>query len=548
MAKPPRKLTGSPSPEGPTSPTKPSQDPLSDSRVDLGHPASPGTGADPISTSSTADIVPGPSEPRTRAIVSPLPDSQPQSPPPIQAADSPLSDTSQHPVFIDSESANLLKKTPATTEGIRYDKHKKAYVEMDGGLVMVRHDSAGYRQTHAQESIPSGERVEQIPGSSLWRQVAAVAPPMKRQASDIPPEGIAHSSKQARLADEAESEIAADASALAQNLYSQEPGPLDLSAGQWKNWGKTTPPPSGASIEIDGKHYAIVAQHLRPDTALVYLQHPGFAPGDFDAFDQMLRNQPLRQPKWALKRDGQWRVVDNHPPFSMAPSQYVASAFSYLSPPTASAIARSVFNQVRRPEGLDAHGLSLMALIFRNWLERVNDEIPRRTLADPLLLLPKLPTQPDNLVPGGILTLPPRATELLQRVDFEPQHFPLEWAVYDAAPTGASLRNLFTGVLQHEGYTVSPTTRPHQEGALIFYRAGVAAIFVLKLPRISTDSVPRPTLPGSELSRTDFQNRLSASNKQRLSTALTEYEIIYLVGGVQRSPTQTPTLFLVREG
>ncbi|MFZ3281030.1 hypothetical protein [Pseudomonas sp.] len=566
MAKPPKKIPGSPSSEVPTASTRSSQDDFRQTLGDVGHPLS--TGTDPLAATPSAAALPRTIEPNVSVIVSQMPDSHNPSSARdtvtaaatqdtslntrTPAIDEAVSDRPARPVFIDAEAANRLKSTAVTPEGIRYDKHKKAYVEMADGMVMVRKGADGYQQTHAHESSPSGAWVEQIPGTQLWRQRPPTDSGKKRPAvqrdplSDDSPEVIEIVNKRPRLAPD--DDATAPAESLLVNLLTQQNSALDLSAGHWKNWGRTTRPARGESIEIDAKHYLIVPQGLRPDTGLVYLQHPGFAPDHFDAFEQMLRHEPARQPKWALKRDDQWRVLDNHLPFEMSPSQYVASAFRYLSDVSAHAIARSVFNQVRRPDTLDAHGLSLMALIFRNWKDRLIGGIPRHSLADPLVMLPKLPTQPDNLLDGGLLPLPPRGSPTLQRLDFDPQRFPVEWAPYAATPTGASLRNMFTAVLFHEGYRIHPVTRQHQEGALIFHRPGVAAIFVLKLPRISGDSVPRNTLPGSELTRADFQNRLTASGKKTLNNALAKNQVIYLVGGVQQSATETPTLFMVREG
>ena len=568
MAKPPKKIPGSPSPELPTSTTRITPDPATGPHVGIVHPVPGIAGTDAISGSPSTDAQPGTSVPRPSVIVSQMPDSQipsltrpavtetatPDTPQtsPVPTGDASVRVRPPHPVFVDSAVANLLKNAPGTSEGIHYDKYKKAYVEMAGGMVMVRKGPDGYRQTHAQESSASGERVEQVPGSKLWRQIDAIDTPSKRpgspggQAPADSPQATAGPSKRARLSDE--NNVASDAGALVENLFAQQSNALDLSISQWKNWGKSTKPLSGESIEIEGQHYLIVPQGLRPETGLVYMQHPGFAPEHFDAFEHMLRHEPSRQPKWALKRNGEWKVLDNHPPFAMSPSQYVASAFNYLSDASTLAIARAVFDRAKLPDGLNGHGLSVMALTFRHWMDRVNSELPMPSLADPLVMLPRLPARPDSLAPGGVLTLPARGSDLLQRLDFDPQRFPLEWGVYAAAPTGASLRNLFTSILQHNGYRVSPTTRQHREGALIFHRPGVAAVFVLKLPHISGDTVARTTIIGSELTSSDFQSRLHETDKQRLNDALTRNEIIHLVGGVHQFPRENPTLFIVREG
>ncbi|WP_339466489.1 hypothetical protein [Pseudomonas sp. EA_65y_Pfl2_P74] len=564
MLKPSKKTPGSPSPQ--TSTTTPrSPSPLTGTHSDPTLSVSGAVGGDPISTAHSSIASPGTSIPRASVIINRLPDPQPSrhtatvartqdTPPPHQVpvVDTSLGDRPKHPVFIDDKSAAQLKRNPATSEGIRYDKFKKAYVEMEGGIVMVRKDKGGYRQTHAGESSPSGEWVEQIPDTTLWRQIEPVNTPSKRPLPEIDqaladtPEVTAGPSKRFRVSDE--THVATDAGALVQNLFHQQTSALDLSLGQWKNWGKSIGPETGESVEIDGQHYVIVSQGLRPETGLVYLQHPAFVPDHFDAFENMLRDEPSRQPKWALKRDGQWKVLDNHPPFTKPLTQYVCDAFNYLSEHSASAVARAVFTRASRPEGINAHGISVMALTLRHWTDRVTNEKVLHSLSDPLVMLPKLQTQPSPLVPGGLLTLPARGSDLLQRLDFDPQRFPQEWGTYTAAPTSAGLHNLFSFVLQQSGYSINPSTRQHSEDALIFHRQGVAAVFVLKLPRFTGDTVPRSTTAGSELTNPVFRNKLKSPEKEKLDSYLAQNEIVYLIGGVQESTPYTPTLFVVREG
>lgn len=454
----------------------------------------------------------------------------------------------QHPVFINAELASRLKLQPDTEEGFRYDKRKKVYVEMSGGMVMVGNTPDGWRQTHAGESTPTGERVEQISGTKLWRE--STVPRQGHQAVNEPASTattgpLPGPSRPPRL--DEHSHVATGTSTLVEHLYSQQNAALDLSAGQWKNWGKATKPDSGESIEIDGQHFQIVAQGVRADTGLVYLQHPGFSLDSYDALENMLRHEPSRQPKWALKIQGQWKVLDNHAPFEMSASQYVSTAYNYLSEQSTSNLARAVFDRVSLPEGVNAHGLSVMALTFRHWVDRVNNDPPMHSLSDPLVMLPKLPTPPGHLA-GGLLTLPAHNSAVLQRLDFDPQRFPQEWAPYAAAPTPGNLRALLVNVLQHNGYSVNPTTRRLSEGALIFHRPGVAAVFVLKLPPIAGNRVPRTTPAGSELTDPAFLTRLSAEQKQQLDSHLAHTEVIYLVGGIQHIAPDNPTLFIAREG
>ncbi|MFI8224404.1 hypothetical protein [Pseudomonas sp. NPDC085632] len=459
------------------------------------------------------------------------------------------SQRAQHPVFINAELASQLKLQPDTEEGFRYDKRKKAYVEMLGGMVMVGKTPDGWQQTHAGESTPTGERVEQIPGTKLWREIEVQRPRLQAVTDPVstePTDALPGPSRPSRH--DEHTHVATGTSALVEHLLSQQSVALDLSAGQWKNWGRTTKPDSGDSIEIDGQHFPIVTQSVSAGTELVYLRHPGFSLDSYDAFENMLRHEPSRQPKWALKLQGQWKVLDNHPPFELSAAQYVSSAFKYLSEQSTHNLARAVFERVSLPEGVNAHGLSAMTLTFRHWADRMNSEPPMHDLSDPLVMLPKLPIQPGHLPGGGLLTLPAHNSAVLQRLDFDPQRFPQEWAPYAAAPTPGRLRALMVNVLQHSGYNINPTTRSHSEGALIFHRPGVAAVFVLKLPPIAGNKVPRTSPAGSELTDPSYLTRLSAEHLQNLDNLLAHTELIYLVGGIQHVSADNPMLFIVREG
>ncbi|BBP69792.1 hypothetical protein PHLH6_17960 [Pseudomonas sp. Seg1] len=72
--------------------------------------------------------------------------------------------------------AARLSDPAASAQGIRYDKHRKTYVDTAEGTVMVGKNAEGeYQQTFASELKPSGERVEQIPGTNRWRRKVADA-------------------------------------------------------------------------------------------------------------------------------------------------------------------------------------------------------------------------------------------------------------------------------------------------------------------------------------------------------------------------------------
>jgi hypothetical protein len=235
----------------------------------------------------------------------------------------------------------------------------------------------------------------------------------------------------------------------------------------------------------------------------------------------MLRHESSLQPKWALKRNGQWRVLDNHAPFEMSPTQYVSTALRYLSEHSVNNLARAVFNRVSTPEGIDAAGLSAMTLTFRHWADGVNETMAQHSLSDPLMMLPRLPARHHDQYAGGLLTLPALTSNRLQRLDFDARQ-------QDSMPSASSSRDLFERILGLSGYSINPNRHPHPSGedVMIFHREGV----------------------GSELANPDFQSRLSQVERQALAEHLNHYEVVYLVGGKEQFSPDNSTLFIVREG
>lgn len=538
MPKPPKKLPRPSSAQTPATSIHPLTDAGGTPAGDSGQSAASGVtasvSADTRATRPTVTISEPPAS-ETSVSMTRAGDSVQQhalgTEPPTSGSPS-TSEGSSETVFVNPEFATQLKRKSNSAEGFLYDKRNKTYVELQEGIVMVGHTADGWRQTYAGESTPTGKKVEQIPGSTLWREIAPV--------SLISPVQSVRAVQR--------SPALSDTRTLIENVVSRQTAAVDLSAGLWQNWGKSTRPESGESIEINGLHYAILAQNMGIESGLVYLRHPGFTPDRFDAFDSMLRDQPSRQPMWARKRDGHWQVLDGYPPFEMSPSQYVATAFRHLSQRSSNNLARAVFDRASLPTGINGDGLSVVSLTYRHWLDRVNNVTPGFGLAEPLLMLPTLSTTPGSTAGAGLLALPDYHSSLLQRLDFDPSKLPAQWAAYAAQPNALNLRALFINLLQDNGYSVAPPATMLVENALVFHRPDIAGLFILKLPLVSGDQVPRYTAPGSNFDHPDFLASLSAENKRHLDQYLSQVEVAHLVGGVQRLSTDTQTLFIVREG
>ncbi|WP_311886280.1 MULTISPECIES: hypothetical protein [unclassified Pseudomonas] len=448
----------------------------------------------------------------------------------------------QQSYLIDAELAAQLKKTPSTEEGFWYDKFKKAYVEIPDGMVMVKKQLGGWRQTRAGEATPTGKWVVKNPDSKIWREMDSddIAAPASPQASATTAADAGPGpAKRPRLTED-NATSSGSSVVIDHIIFGQQSAPLDLSSAHWKNWGKTTKPVTGESVEIAGMHYPIVEQVLASDTDYVYLQHPTFKPEGFDAFEDMLRHDPSKQPKWVTKINGQWEVAANVMPFEMSPTQYVSRSVRHLSERSANSLAKAVSDRVTTPQGIGADGLTIMSLTFRHWLNRTQ-KTPYRDLSDPLLILPTLTTRPHDQYEGGMLHLPAPDSTPLQRLDFD---------IPDTTPANSGIRELFEQVLQDNGYTINPRQHPlaNGEDVFIFHREGLSAVFVLKLPALTQTAVPRYTVAGSEMANPQFKSTLSPAEKQALDEQLTRYDIIYLVGGKQQISPGSTTLFIVREG
>lgn len=448
----------------------------------------------------------------------------------------------EQPIYLDPDVAALLSPRLQTPDGVRYDKHRKTYIDTAEGTVMVRKNANGeYQQTSATAREVSTLLFEQIPGTRLWRRktgqtdsAAQRSPQEKRKASTEISDSRARDSK--RLHHEEGTDAA---QALTESLLSDNPDAINLSFGLWRNWGHSVRPALGQHIEIDGQYYRVMQQGLNANPRLVYLQHPLFSPALYDAFEYMLRDNPSLQPKWAVKRNNQWTVMDNVVPFEMPITQYIARTFKYLSDQSVNSLARAMFNQANRSEIIIAPGLALMNQVFRYWANRDRRRAPNRELADPLLML-----RPAS-GPEQTLAIPSSLGEGLMRLDFDPGRFSRHWNEYATTPTAANLRRLFRQVLEDDGYVVSNPTSMLAENELLFHRKKIDHAFVLKLPPLIDGRLQRFRPERFEHSEVVLQT--SGSEPKPLSTYRTEKKLSYLLGGTQTDVLGQTTLFIFKD-
>ncbi|KII38450.1 hypothetical protein [Pseudomonas fluorescens] len=445
----------------------------------------------------------------------------------------------EQPVYLPPEDAALLTPREQTPNGIRYDRHRKTYIDTAEGTAMVRKNANDeYQHSSANVRDASTLLFEEIPGTRLWRRKTGSEPERslqeKRKASTDTPEPVAGPSKRLHQ------EEGTDATqALTENLLSANPDAINLSFGLWRNWGQRVRPQQGQHIEIDGQYYRVMEQDLSANPQMVYLQHPSFSPDLYDAFEFMLRDYPSRQPKWAVKRNNQWTVLDGVVPFEMPITQYISKTFRYLSDQSVNSLARAMFNQANQSEIIRAPGLAMMNLVFGYWANRAQRRAPRRELADPLLMLRPLSG------PEPTVAIPSLPGEGLMRLDFDPGRFSRHWNAYAAAPTAPNLRKLFSQLLEDDGYVINHSMSTLAENELLFYREKIDHVFVLKLPPLINGKLQR--FQPERFERSEVVLQTSSSEPKPLSAYSKDQKISYLLGGTQTDVLGQTTLFIFKD-
>lgn len=447
---------------------------------------------------------------------------------------------SQTSLFLPPHLAALLTIAPDTTNGIRYDKHKNAYVNMAEGTAMVRRNDDGQFELAWSGQRSTGDLVEQIPQTTLWRRkVGGAVQADNRRPAPAAEEPTAGPSKRPRL--EAEPDATGPSAPVS-------------SASDWHAWGSAVKPSTGDSIEIDGQHYPIVSQAGHATDALVFIKPPLFAAEGFEAFEQMLRTTPQLQPKGAVKLKERWGIPINDkwevvagPPFKKPLAQYVADTFPYMADHSASAVARAMFNRANHAETLNGYGLNDLFETFQYWAVRPQNmwdqKVSRYDLVDPLLLLPALSRPGESYIakPSGF-------AESLQRIDFDLQRVPQHLRKINDEYRSKKLRTLFQSILTEQGYQVSYSFRGSaaQQDALMIQQQGVDLVFILRFPALMQGNYLDFDVT-NWLRTKALVNKHEPSDEALLNKALAEDKVVYLIGGLERDSSGQPSLFVFRQ-
>ena len=433
--------------------------------------------------------------------------------------------------------AATLSRPELSPDAIRYNKLKHSFVDTAEGTVMVRKSAAGqYYQASATGPDSPDTLFERIPETQLWRlkpkDVAIAtepAPSGSRRPSSDPEESGPATRKRSRR-DEDPTTLEPDVAAL--------PG------ADWRSWGNTLKPQSGDAIEIDGQHYAIVAQPTYANDALVFIKNPDFTAVGFDAFEQILLTAPEMQPRGAIKvqnaATNEWKVVDGLL-FRKTISQYVFDAFPYLADDSVSHIASALFNQANHLGELNGNGLNDLYRAINYWADRpwnaAAAPINRQKLADPLTLLTPLAKDA-----SGFMYMPLPSAEGLHRIDIASQRIPREWS---RAMSGSSSRAIFKVVLEQQGYAVSSSFRQRQRDALMFKQTGVDALFVMLFGPFENGRIYIGKSNDWILSKA-LRNQIEPADALTLREHLAKDKIIYLLGSFNILPSGQGSLVITK--
>ncbi|WP_311886283.1 MULTISPECIES: hypothetical protein [unclassified Pseudomonas] len=444
-------------------------------------------------------------------------------------------ETSLAMFLLDANLATLLPAAKDFPDGIRPGPRRSMYIDIAEGTVQVSKKEGAYKLASSSTINVPDITFEQIPGHFLWRRkLPAIADtqqdpqPGSSRALTQPEESGPGPSKRPRLP--------ADSDPL-------DPMPT---SELWNSWGSTTQPLAGDSIEIDGRHFAILDQPGHATEALVFIKPPQFSATRFDAFEQMLLTTPELQPRgvvkladmWTGRGGDKWRVVPGLP-FAKSLTQIVSDQFAYLSEHSANKVAREMFNRANHSDEMTGKGLHALFDTFKHWESRVasdKNSIIHQDLSDPLMLLSPLPTDAN-----GNRHMPLPTAEGLQRIDFDPKLF--FGSRYQSDRPSA--RSLFKDLLRGHGYQILHDFESNVGNALFISRTGVDHAFIMLMDTFHNNMVQLRD-PMDWLKKRAIYHKMSEHVRNKLKEHLRTDTIILLLGNKELLPTHDSNLVVTR--
>ena len=439
----------------------------------------------------------------------------------------------------------VIRKLPAADGlGIRWH-NLRSYVDLlDEGIVqVVRNANGDYQATFGQEWTPSGPVLERVGLTRFWRRKAPTQTTDQltaRQPSSTVEE--AGPSKRQRLEEHEQQPGPRGPEQQVIPLYPAHP--TNENPYLWASWGKVNKPHSTESIQIGELHYETVPKVKNVPKVLNYLQHPQFLPSRFDLFEQMLHAKPWLQPvPVVLNSDGKWIVNSTRRLFEKPMTESVSTTFPDFSPVTSRAVAKRLFEYSGGSEVIARDGLYTTILTLDHWKERAG--IFDAKFENPIDLLPVASRMDDE---GTIISMvPPEFGEPLRRLDFLPRHFQMEWGSFVADRSDYNLKRLVSTALIRNGYDVFPLLNEHRNPKLIFKREGHDKVYFLKLGIVEKNAIGLKPSLAPELAYQALASQVGNEARQALITANQQNNIVWLLGGVQTTPSGWQSVFIIRE-
>ena len=430
------------------------------------------------------------------------------------------------------------------------------YVDLiDGATVLVGTDTQNrIRARLPNELIASGPLLERIEGTVQWRQVQAQSgtgaePSQLILTRHLQDESPAIPEKRARreedIGPESEGTPAVEKDDATATVP-RSPAPLpDAPIDHWEQWAIDAPPGTTHDIQINGKRYMVLPQGPAEDTPIVYITNPTHLIHNYSSLERVLASDLLQQPRGAIRVPpaGHWEI-DPTLPFLQPLAGYVAVHFPELSATCLQQVAKRQFELANGSDRITGTGLTLLRQTFNDW--KAGNTYPRAELADPLLMLPSIITlEPEN---ARFMALPlPDGEGSLQRLDFDPNRFKLEWSHFMPSQSGQDLKRFTAALLKRNGYNVFDISPSTSFPAVVFNRPGHDFLFFLSLHRIRGQKIHLPLNLDPKSWGVSLGEQVGTSAAQAVIQANAEKRVVWLRGGPQTLATYPQTFVIVRD-
>ncbi|MEX3777530.1 hypothetical protein [Pseudomonas sp. MYb118] len=388
----------------------------------------------------------------------------------------------------------LVERLPAADPqtGLRTLIAGRHYVDLaDGGTVLLGADAQGQlRARQPSELVPSGPRIELVPGSHLWRQVLTPSLP-------------------------------------------------------WEHWGISRQQLSPQDIIIDGKYYRTLPRGNPADHPIAYIKNPDHPLYDFDLLQGILRHDADQQPRGAIRipPTQHWQI-DPTLPFERPLDEPVAGYFPWLSQASAQNVARQQFVLANGSDTATEAGITTLRQVFNDW--KTGTPSPKPELADPLLMLPITPTIAGHGA-ARILELPhPANLGPLRRLTFDPSKFHREWDYFTSTQYAGDLKRFMRNLLISHGYTVFEPTSAQTYASLVFQRSGHDFVYHMTLHRAHGKRVHIQENARDGLNPLRLPELIGAPATQVLQAADAVDKVVWLKGGSHISLDHENSVFIMR--